>query len=237
MTTMGSCPSSGAISLSHIRTAMGRGHTGSISMSQFYRQGSYVTDTEGGENNNIPTSGSISMSNFHGSTGTLYHGVINCVFGNAVYQPKGNGAHMYGKNHAVFGIPMGNQGSSNPTSVWCHTDDKYKTLMVLMYSERYQSNVMQDNYMELRIQDLRPPYGGTDSKLALNWWGSMKGSSKTWLNTDISHTSTSGGSNNSAWFSNATTSLNHSRHVIPSRHTGNVTITIYPGANNASPGY
>ena len=54
--------SSGAISLSNIQTEFGGSNP--ISMSEYYRGGSFTTNN----NTNVPTSGSISFSNFYGGT-------------------------------------------------------------------------------------------------------------------------------------------------------------------------
>ena len=53
--------SSGVISLSDLQTEFGG--TNPISMSEYYRGGSYVTDN----NTGVPTSGTISLSNFYGA--------------------------------------------------------------------------------------------------------------------------------------------------------------------------
>jgi hypothetical protein len=54
--------SSGVITLQDIEDEFGG--TGSISLSEYYRNGSYVTSN----NTSVPTSGSISLSNFYGAT-------------------------------------------------------------------------------------------------------------------------------------------------------------------------
>lgn len=54
--------SSGAISLSDIQTEFGGSNP--ISISEYYRDGSYVTSN----NTSVPTSGAISLSNFYGAT-------------------------------------------------------------------------------------------------------------------------------------------------------------------------
>jgi len=56
-------PSSGSISLNDVRAEFGS-PSSNVSMSQFYRGGSFVIAVT--KNNNIPTSGQISMSNFYG---------------------------------------------------------------------------------------------------------------------------------------------------------------------------
>lgn len=57
--------SSGTISLSNIQTEFGG--TNPISMSEYYRGGSYVTDN----NTGVPTSGSIDLSDFYGTVNTF----------------------------------------------------------------------------------------------------------------------------------------------------------------------
>ena len=54
--------SSGAISLSDIQTEFGGSNP--ISISEYYRGGTYVTPN----NTSVPTSGTISLSNFYGAT-------------------------------------------------------------------------------------------------------------------------------------------------------------------------
>ena len=56
-------PTSGQISLNDVRAEFGS-PSSNVSMSQFYRGGSFVIAVT--KNNNIPTSGQISMSNFYG---------------------------------------------------------------------------------------------------------------------------------------------------------------------------
>lgn len=56
-------PASGAISLSQIQTEFGGANP--ISMSEYYRGGAYTTSN----NTGVPTSGQISMSQFHGTSG------------------------------------------------------------------------------------------------------------------------------------------------------------------------
>ena len=53
-------PSSGAISLGDIQTEFGG--TNPISMSEYYRGGSFVTDN----NTDVPTSGTIAFDDFYG---------------------------------------------------------------------------------------------------------------------------------------------------------------------------
>jgi hypothetical protein len=53
--------SSGAITLQDIEDEFGG--TGSISLSEYYRDGAYVTSN----NTSVPTSGSVSLSNFYGA--------------------------------------------------------------------------------------------------------------------------------------------------------------------------
>ena len=54
-------PSSGTISLNDIQTEFGG--TNPISISEYYRGGSFMSDN----NNNVPTSGTIDLADFHGS--------------------------------------------------------------------------------------------------------------------------------------------------------------------------
>lgn len=56
---------SGAISLANLQTEFGGSHP--ISLSEYYRGGSYVGST----NTNVPTSGAISLSNFYGASAFL----------------------------------------------------------------------------------------------------------------------------------------------------------------------
>ena len=59
-------PSSGAISFNNLRTEYGNG--GSIALSEMYRGGSFVLNHS--NNGNVPTSGTISLSNFYGQSNT-----------------------------------------------------------------------------------------------------------------------------------------------------------------------
>jgi hypothetical protein len=62
-------PSSGSLTLSQIQAEFGRGGSNPISLSEYYRGGSYVSNIAA--NNNIPTSGTISISNFYGGQGVI----------------------------------------------------------------------------------------------------------------------------------------------------------------------
>lgn len=63
--------SSGGISLSDIQTEFGG--TNPISMSEYYRGGSFVTDN----NTGVPTSGAIDMGDFYGSTNQFSHTITS----------------------------------------------------------------------------------------------------------------------------------------------------------------
>lgn len=65
--------SSGAISLSDIQTEFGGSNP--ISLSEYYRGGSYVTDN----NTSVPTSGTITMSNFYGAVKQFSHTITSSV--------------------------------------------------------------------------------------------------------------------------------------------------------------
>jgi len=58
--------SSGAISFDNLRTEYGNG--GSIALSEMYRGGAFVLDHS--NNSGVPTSGTISLSNFYGANNT-----------------------------------------------------------------------------------------------------------------------------------------------------------------------
>ena len=59
-------PSSGAISFDNLRTEYGNG--GSIALSEMYRGGSFVLNHS--NNSGVPTSGTISLSDFYGQNNT-----------------------------------------------------------------------------------------------------------------------------------------------------------------------
>jgi len=63
--------SSGAISLNDIQTEFGG--TNPISLSEYYRNGSYVTSN----NTNVPTSGAISIGNFYGAVLQFQHTITS----------------------------------------------------------------------------------------------------------------------------------------------------------------
>lgn len=62
-------PASGTLSLSQIQAEFGLGGSNPISLSEYYRGGSYVPNIAA--NNNIPTSGAISISNFYSGQGRI----------------------------------------------------------------------------------------------------------------------------------------------------------------------
>ena len=64
-------PDSGVLSLDDIQTEFGG--TNPISMSEYYRGGSFVTDN----NTDIPTSGEISFSDFYGGVKQFTHTITS----------------------------------------------------------------------------------------------------------------------------------------------------------------
>jgi len=85
--------SSGPISFSDLRSKLKETSTGSVSMSELYRNGPFVVS--GPTNNNIPTAGIITASNFYGSniraiatiTGVEENLIAgtNALFGSSIY--------------------------------------------------------------------------------------------------------------------------------------------------------
>ena len=62
-------PSSGSLALSAIQTEFGGSNP--ISMSEYYAGGSNVASGTTGDSGNIPSSGTISMSQFYGSSAVV----------------------------------------------------------------------------------------------------------------------------------------------------------------------
>jgi hypothetical protein len=63
-------PSSGAISLGNIQTEFGGSNP--ISLSEYYAGGGLVPSGTSGTNGPVPTSGTISISNFYGTSAVVY---------------------------------------------------------------------------------------------------------------------------------------------------------------------
>lgn len=82
-------PSSGTISLNDIQTEFGG--TNPISISEYYRGGSFMTDN----NSNVPTSGTIDLADFHGSVlaaSIVYEIIGGGGEGAGGYTGQGNGS-------------------------------------------------------------------------------------------------------------------------------------------------
>lgn len=105
------CPASGTISISHIVAEFG----GSYSMASNYRGGPYVTTNNG----NVPTSGTISLSQFYsavkyvpgsaawGSPG-VYYATVTATYMYATV--IGGGGHGYAQTNGTFGGGGGSGG-------------------------------------------------------------------------------------------------------------------------------
>lgn len=93
-------PASGVISLPEVQTEFGG--VNPISLSEYYRNGSYVT----ANNTSVPTSGEISLSNFYGTVKALlvYYEVIG-----------GGGGGGYGRNN--YTTTDGSRGGTGGSSV------------------------------------------------------------------------------------------------------------------------
>lgn len=107
--------SSGAISLSQVQTEFGGSNP--VSMSEYYAGGTYVPSGTSGVNGSVPTSGTIAMSKFYGTSSVLvsfgdYALVINASgSGDVQYQFGSDGKHRDVSNSVVIGdwvVPNGN---------------------------------------------------------------------------------------------------------------------------------
>ncbi len=89
-------PSSGAISFDNLRTEYG--NTGSIALSEMYRGGSFVLNHS--NNGNVPTSGTISLSNFYGQSNTAPNWSMTLTIGSpgGKLQEYGYGAVGFTQN-------------------------------------------------------------------------------------------------------------------------------------------
>lgn len=110
--------SSGAISLSDIQNEFGGNNP--ISLSEYYRGGSYVTDN----NTNVPTSGGITMSNFYGAVKQFSYAFTSSVQQanlwsilvgagwnglDPVHVTINNGVYLWSDDTSVGGMTISNQ--------------------------------------------------------------------------------------------------------------------------------
>jgi hypothetical protein len=88
---------SGAISFDNLRNEYGNG--GSIALSEMYRGGSFVANHS--NNGNVPTSGTISLSNFYGQNNTAPNWSMTLTVGSITGKISefGYGAAGYGQNN------------------------------------------------------------------------------------------------------------------------------------------
>ena len=101
-------PSSGALAFSTIQSQFGGSNP--ISLSEYYRNGSFVPQNQ--FNTNVPTSGQISVSQFYSTEGFNSFGQYGV--GNSGGKIVSNGWLFYGNN--TFGTP-GKISISGPTKV------------------------------------------------------------------------------------------------------------------------
>lgn len=111
-------PASGTITLAQVQSEFGGADP--ISMSEYYRNGAYVTSN----NTNVPTSGTISMSNFYGGTK-----IVGLTWTNAAALPWTNGGFCgaYGNGRYVV-------GSNTNSYVIYSTDGSNWTLSTGLYT-------------------------------------------------------------------------------------------------------
>lgn len=87
-------PTSGPLSLSQIQTEFGGANP--IGMNEYYRGGAYVPSSQ----TSIPASGTISLSNFYGTSGAswpcynFYSSAYDSVFGESNWTHNTNGGNM-----------------------------------------------------------------------------------------------------------------------------------------------
>lgn len=67
--------SSGAVSFSELRTKLKETASGSVSLSELYRNGTYVPS--GTTNTAVPTTGTVSVSNYYGVNTTITATITN----------------------------------------------------------------------------------------------------------------------------------------------------------------
>jgi hypothetical protein len=96
---------SGAISFDNLRTEYGNG--GSIALSEMYRGGSFVLDHS--NNSSVPTSGTISMSQFYSQNNTAPYASWSTT--------QTTGSRTSGKTWAEVGFYKGIFGSIDDTTV------------------------------------------------------------------------------------------------------------------------
>jgi hypothetical protein len=104
-------PTSGALSLNDIKGEFG-GPT-SPSLGDYYAGGSYVPAGTTGTNGAVPSSGTISISNFYGTSAVIL--VTSIVAGYEVYSSKINTTEYYGYSDGdptFFPPPFGSIGVS-----------------------------------------------------------------------------------------------------------------------------
>lgn len=91
-------PSSGALSLSQIQTEFGGANP--ISLSEYYKGGVYVSGSNG---NPIPTSGTISFSQFYGAT-AIDVTPNNVIWGDISYETVASSGTEYTNAQIISGI-------------------------------------------------------------------------------------------------------------------------------------
>ena len=104
-----SLQTSGAISLANIQSEFGGSNP--ISMSEYYRGGSYTT----GNNTNVPTSGAISIGNFYGGIAFAVSGGTYYESGGYAYVKMTSSGYLTvaGSNTIQYIVVGGGAGGSN----------------------------------------------------------------------------------------------------------------------------
>lgn len=109
-------PTSGPLTLANIQTEFGGSNP--ISLSEYYAGGAYVPAGTSGTNGAVPSSGTISISNFYGTSAvvvnftTQYISDLNYLQAQAGYQIYGSGANI-GKDYSF------NFGGQTFIEQWC----------------------------------------------------------------------------------------------------------------------
>ena len=87
--------SSGALAFSELRSKLKEASSGSVSLSELYRNGTYVPNAT--VNNSVPTSGAIAVSNFRSANVSVIANITN------VEQNLNANTNIFGSNYTKIG--------------------------------------------------------------------------------------------------------------------------------------